>query len=508
MSAREPVPALEPEPVPSESSAVATQFANPTAAIRGWASQYGRRLLISDLVIIAAAVFGSQLFWFGLSAPPVQVIPDDVTSPLSYFSFSVILIAAWMLALAAYDTRDRRVVGIGSMEYKRIFDASMRLFGLLAITAVLLQLDLARGYIVTAFPVGMVLLVASRWAWRRWLVRQRHAHKFSSRALLVGSVASVTDIADLLARYPFAGYLAVGACIPGSERSSNPTVYDLPVVGGLGEVAESAKALNADTVILTSSDHLPPMMVKRIGWSLESTKVDLIVAPALLDTAGPRIHTRPFAGLPLIHVEVPRYEGSKQAAKATFDFAAALFGVILISPILLVIAILVKTTSEGPVFFRQVRVGLNGQLFLMMKFRTMVVDAESRLEGLKDLNEGSGPLFKLRDDPRVTRVGSFLRRYSLDELPQFFNVLSGSMSIVGPRPPLVSEVEQYEPDVKRRLLVKPGITGPWQINGRSDLKWEDGVRLDLYYVENWTLTGDVILIWRTVKAVFENRGAY
>jgi len=455
-----------------------------------------------------AAVFGSQLFWFGLSAPPVQVIPVDAPSPLSYFSFSVILIVAWMLSLGFYDTRNRRVVGIGSMEYKRIFDASMRLFGVLAITAVLLQLDLARGYVVTAFPLGVVMLLFSRWSWRHWLVRQRQKQKYSSRALLVGSVASVSDIADLLARYPFAGYLAVGACIPGAERSNNPTVHNLPVVGGLGEVAESAKALNADTVILTSSDHLPPKVVKRISWSLESTKVDLIMAPALLDTAGPRIHTRPFAGLPLIHVEVPRYEGSKQATKATFDFAASLFGILLISPLLVVIAVLVKTTSDGPIFFRQVRVGLNGQPFLMMKFRTMDVDAESRLDELMTVNEGSGPLFKLRDDPRVTPVGRVLRRYSLDELPQFFNVLAGNMSIVGPRPPLVSEVEQYEPDVKRRLLVKPGITGPWQINGRSDLRWEDGVRLDLYYVENWTLTGDVILIWRTIKAVFENRGAY
>jgi exopolysaccharide biosynthesis polyprenyl glycosylphosphotransferase len=472
----------------------------------GWASKYATRLLFSDLLIVIVIVLGSQILWFGLRAPNVTM--DRTLLPtISYSSFSIILITVWMMMLSGYGTRDGRVVGIGTMEYKRIADATLRLFGLVAIASLLLRLDLARGYLITALPLGLVALIASRWLWRRWLVSKRKSNQYLSTAVLVGSASSVGHIVDLLERYPFAGYSAVGACLPKGQLGGD-TVFGLPVVGDLSDVAAAVKATDADTVILTSSDHLPPDVVKRIGWSLESSRVELIVAPSLLDTAGPRIHTRPFAGLPLIHIEVPRYEGSKHTAKNIFDFSSALIGTILISPLLLVVAALVRFTSDGPVLFRQPRVGLNGEIFSIFKFRTMVVDAEARLADLQASNEGSGPLFKLRADPRITRVGRFLRRYSIDELPQVFNVLRGEMSIVGPRPPLPSEVEQYEPDVRRRLLVKPGITGPWQTNGRSDLRWEDGVRLDLYYVENWTLTGDIVILWRTVKAVLENRGAY
>ncbi|MCU1423813.1 MAG: polyprenyl glycosylphosphotransferase [Microbacteriaceae bacterium] len=491
----------------SENTSVATVPQPTVKGLRsGWADKYAMRLVFSDLVIVIVIVLGSQVLWFGLR--PAAVSMDRTLLPaINYSSFSIILIVVWMLMLSGYGTRDGRVVGIGTMEYKRIADATLRLFGLVAIASLLFRLDLARGYLVTALPLGLVALIASRWLWRRWLVRKRKANQYLSTAVLVGSASSVGHIVDLLKRYPFAGYSAVGACLPKGQMGSD-TVFGLPVIGDISDVAAAVKGIDADTVILTSSDHLSPDVVKRIGWSLESTRVEFIVAPSLLDTAGPRIHTRPFAGLPLIHVEVPRYEGSKHTAKTIFDFSSALFGTILISPLLLVVAALVRFSSDGPVLFRQPRVGLNGEVFSIYKFRTMVVDAEARLADLRASNEGSGPLFKLRSDPRITRVGSFLRRYSIDELPQLFNVLRGEMSIVGPRPPLPSEVEQYEPDVRRRLLVKPGITGPWQTNGRSDLRWEDGVRLDLYYVENWTLTGDIVIMWRTVKAVLENRGAY
>jgi exopolysaccharide biosynthesis polyprenyl glycosylphosphotransferase len=473
-----------------------------------WPRRYAARLFVTDLVIVAVAVFGSQVLWFGLYPATVHVITDSDHAPLDYYGFSVLLIAAWVATLTIYATRDRRVVGIGSMEYKRIFDASLRLFGLVAITAVLIQLNLARGYIVTAFPAGVVLLIASRWAWRRWLMRRRWEGHFSARVLLVGSKESVGYIIEQLARFPFAGYRAVGACIPDSDNDGGAELSGIPIVGNLGQVVSAVNKLRADTVILTSSDHLSPAVVRRISWSLESMNIDLAVAPALTDIAGPRIHIRPLAGLPLLHVEVPRYEGSKRSAKAVFDLSVAVVTILVLSPVFLVLALLVGLTSRGPIFFRQKRVGLNGEVFSMIKFRTMVADAEELQNDLAHANEGQGLLFKIRDDPRITKVGRVLRRYSLDELPQFFNVVRGDMSIVGPRPPLVNEAERYEPEVRRRLLVRPGITGPWQISGRSDLSWDDGVRLDLYYVENWSLTGDLVLIWRTVNAVIRSQGAY
>jgi exopolysaccharide biosynthesis polyprenyl glycosylphosphotransferase len=201
-------------------------------------------------------------------------------------------------------------------------------------------------------------------------------------------------------------------------------------------------------------------------------------------------------------------EGGQGVAKRLFDVLASTLLIIVSSPLMAVVAILVKVESSGPVLFKQERVGMEGKHFPMLKFRSMVLDAEQHLTDLAHHNEGSGLLFKMKNDPRVTRVGKLLRKFSLDELPQLFNVFAGSMSLVGPRPPLPSEVAAYEQDVRRRLLVKPGLTGLWQVSGRSNLSWQDSVRLDLYYVENWSLAGDLMILLRTFRAVFRGAGAY
>ena len=217
---------------------------------------------------------------------------------------------------------------------------------------------------------------------------------------------------------------------------------------------------------------------------------------------------RPVAGLPLIHVERPRYHGAQKFAKTSFDLLFATTVLLLISPVLLAAALAVKLTSAGPIIYKAERMGLDGEPFPMLKFRSMVQDADRQISALMKDNQGSGALFKIRDDPRVTPVGRFLRRYSIDELPQFFNVLRREMSVVGPRPPLRREVETYDGTVSRRLLVKPGITGLWQVSGRSDLSWEDTVRLDLSYVDNWSMMGDILIIAKTLKAVVGSDGAY
>jgi len=471
-----------------------------------WSHRYSRRVLVTDLLALIWVVFGVQIAWLGFSS---DLATNTADLKLSYFAISVVVIAVWMTGLAIYDTRGPRVIGVGSSEYRLVADSSVRVFGLIAIAAYLLRVDLARGYVLIAFPLGILVLLLSRWMWRQWLVAERKHGGYSARVLLVGSTASVLHIGRELARSPEAGYRVVGAAVADGTRGVLPG-STIESHGGIDDVAAALRATGADTVVITSSDDLPPERVRQLSWSLEPGRQHLVVAPSLTDIGGPRIHTRPVQGLPLIHVETPTYSGRKLYTKRAFDLVGSALLIVVLSPLLVLLAVLVKAGSNGPVFFRQERVGLNGSTFHMFKFRSMVVDAEARLQELSALDraEGNTVLFKMKDDPRVTRIGAVMRRYSLDEVPQLFNVLVGNMSLVGPRPPLASEVERYDSHVHRRFLVKPGMTGLWQVSGRSDLSWEDSVRLDLYYVENWSMVGDLLILWKTFRAVVTSSGAY
>jgi exopolysaccharide biosynthesis polyprenyl glycosylphosphotransferase len=333
-----------------------------------------------------------------------------------------------------------------------------------------------------------------------------------SRLLLLGGPSAVKHLASSLTRAPHAGYVPVAVYTPGRHEASefDPN-FGLPVLGHKPDTDSILAAItlcNADAVAISAGVQLHPQALRHLGWELAARNVGQIMAPALTDIAGPRIHTQQVAGLPLMHVTTPTLEAGQRVAKRLFDVVVSGLLIAVASPLMAVIALLVRLDGPGPVFFKQNRVGIAGNEFKMVKFRSMVIDAEFRLSELADKNEGSGLLFKMKKDPRVTRIGSFLRRYSLDELPQLFNIFSGQMSLVGPRPPLPTEVEAYEKDVLRRLLVKPGLTGLWQVSGRSNLSWQDSVRLDLYYVENWSLAGDLLIILKTVRAVFRSTGAY
>ena len=488
-----------------------TSGASPNSAMAApdWARNYATRLVITDLVVIAWAVVGTQIAWFGTLDAQLNISKYRGGFALNYSLVSVILIVAWVTFLAMFGTRDSRVIGTGNNEYKRVVDATVRLFGIVAIFAFLFQLDLARGYIILALPVGTLALIASRWIWRQWLSAQRSRGFFSSRVLLVGSRVSVTAIAKDLNRVPQAGYVVVGACIPG-DTIGEYLLGQIPVSNNLDKLQATMDLAGADTVVVTSSDELPPERIRELSWSLEPGRQHLVLAPSLTDVGGPRIHMRPVAGLPLIHVETPRYEGLKRFSKRAFDILSSAVLILLLSPVLAAAAMGVRLSTPGGVLFRQDRVGLNGEHFKMLKFRSMVIDAESQLGALQGLDKVSdnAVMFKMKNDPRVTPIGRFMRRFSLDELPQLFNVLGGSMSLVGPRPPLDREVAIYEHHVHRRFLVKPGITGLWQVSGRSNLSWEDTVRLDLYYVENWSITGDLMILWRTARAVLARDGAY
>ena len=329
------------------------------------------------------------------------------------------------------------------------------------------------------------------------------------RASDVGDTPHVLELVHTLRREPYAGYRVVGACIPDALLAPVPQrLGDVPVAGSFRNIPDAAAATGADTVAVTASGELTATRLRRLGWQLEGTGIDLVLAPALTDVAGPRIHTRPVAGLPLIHVEAPEFRGTRKLVKGFVDRSVSFLALTLLLPLLSLIALAIKIDNRGPVIFKQVRVGQGGREFHVYKFRTMVVNADALLAELAAKNETDGLMFKMRDDPRITRVGKFLRKFSLDELPQLANVLFGHMSLVGPRPPLPSEVARYDGDVARRLLVKPGMTGLWQVSGRSDLSWEDGIRLDLYYVENWSLASDLTILWKTFGAVLNGRGAY
>ncbi|GAA1954181.1 sugar transferase [Microbacterium aquimaris] len=460
-------------------------------------------MLVTDFFVLVWVVFGAQIVWFGTGNVDLAIHDDARISAISYWLFSAGLVVLWMWALSLIDSRSDRVVGTGTTEYVRVASASITLFGFIAIGAFLLKVEVARGYLLISLPLGILVLVFARWMWRQWLIAHRSMNEYSARVLLVGSPDSVTQIARELDRTPSAGYRVVGACTTSNGQSLTVRGSELPILGGLDDVDFAIAQTGADTVAVTSTDELPPDKVKQISWRLEAGKQHLVLAPSIVDIAGPRLHTRPVAGLPLIHVETPRFSRGQLFLKRMVDLVASVLGVIILSPLLAFLAITVRLSSEGPVFFRQTRIGLRGKEFTMIKFRSMVVNAEELLEKLaqQERDAGNEVLFKMQNDPRVTPIGRVMRKFSLDELPQLFNVIGGSMSLVGPRPPLPSEVAQYADHVHRRFIVKPGITGLWQVSGRSTLSWEDSVRLDLSYVENWSLIADMVVIARTARAV-------
>lgn len=430
----------------------------------------------------------------------------------NYFWLSVSLGAVWWLMLGAWNSRQSRILGAGPDEYKRVAAASLWLFGLIAIVSYVLRIETARGYVGIALPVGLLGLLLARWLLRQHLSVARQRGNSMSKLLLIGGPSAIAHLHKSLRRAKHAGYLPVAAYAPGAVNCPHTEPESgLPILGHATDAASvvaAIEACGADAVAVSAGVQLHPQAIRHLGWELAARNIGLIMAPALTDIAGPRIHTQQVAGLPLIHVTTPTLEGGQRVAKRLFDITVAALLILISSPLMLIIAMLVKIDSRGPVIFRQDRIGIEGRPFQMLKFRSMVVDAETLLSQLQEQNEGEGLLFKIKNDPRITRVGQVLRKYSLDELPQLFNILSGSMSLVGPRPPLPNEVEAYEHDVRRRLLVKPGLTGLWQVSGRSNLSWQDSVRLDLYYVENWSLAGDLVIILRTVRAVFRGTGAY
>lgn len=473
-----------------------------------WQKKYAYRLAVIDTVGVFSAIGLAQWLRFGSAAP-------DVASYryLDYTVVSIAIAAIWLAALSINHSRSQRVIGSGAEEYRRVVLATLAVFGGIAIVSMLFKLEIARGYLVIALPAGILFLTLFRWM-ARLLVRHMRANhgRCITRVLVVGSPSAVRELTASLHRDPTSEYQVVGACTPGPmplRKIDVPGVGSIPTFGDESHVVGAVTATNSHAVAVTATERLNGRGIRDLSWELEKLDIDLLVAPGVVDIAGPRLLMRPVAGLPLIHVEKPQYHGAKRFQKRLFDVVFSSTVLLLGSPILLAVALAVKLTSRGPVFYRQERIGLDGNPFQMIKFRTMVDGADKMVDKLAALNESDGGvLFKIREDPRVTPVGKILRKYSIDELPQFINVLKRDMSVVGPRPPLASEVRTYDDHVMRRLLVRPGITGLWQVSGRSDLSWEDTVRLDLFYVENWSMISDLLIALKTVKAMVKPAGAY
>ncbi|CCG01719.1 sugar transferase [Blastococcus saxobsidens] len=448
----------------------------------------------------AAAAAGAGAAVLLTRAEPGQVFG-------ALFWACAVLPLIWPTLLSASGAYSERVFGTGGEEYRRVVRATLVLLAAAGFVSYAVALDLSRALVVVALPLLGVATLVARCCARRQLGRARSLGRCVKRVVVVGRGGAVLDLTASVRRQSHMGLEVVAACVTPDDRHRVRAAVAVPV-GGLDDVVDLAARYGADTVAVTSSSETAAEYLRRLSWQLEGTGLELLVAPGLIEVAGPRLHIRPFDGLPLLTVEAPQFEGWRRLVKGAVDRTAAAAALVLLAPLLLALAAAVRLSSAGPVLYRQERVGLGGSTFTMLKFRSMVADADRQLDAVRDANLSDGLLFKARHDPRVTRIGRTLRRLSLDELPQLLNVLGGSMSLVGPRPPLPSEVAHYDNSVRRRLLVKPGLTGLWQISGRSDLSWEESVRLDLRYVENWSLALDGLILWKTGRAVLSRSGAY
>ena len=486
----------DPGPTPAATAAHApiTRRAHRTNAV-AWAVAAVDLAMIT-LATVAAVRFRLDLPFFD----PATDVVENTARP------AIFLIAAWLLLLIMLGAYDNDLFGAGMDEFRLVVNASLGNAALVGVGAFLSQSPLSRGLFVLLFSIGIPLLLAGRLGARRVLQRARTRGRLSQRVLMVGTPGHVGEINVVLSRERWLGYHVVGCLLPSDYAGIRSTSGGITVLGTIDDLREHVDEHDVDIVIFTAGAVDSSTELRRLAWDLEDhSQVEIIVAPNVTDVSSERVRIRPVAGLPLMHLGRPRSRAARSAAKRLFDVAGAWTTLLVFGPLLLALMVWIRLTDGGPSIFRQTRVGRDGKPFECLKLRSMVVDAEQIRPSTTD---ESSVLYKLVDDPRVTRPGRFIRRFSLDELPQLWNVVRGEMSLVGPRPPLADEVARYEDDMLSRLNVLPGMTGLWQVSGRSDLSWEDTVRLDLYYVDNWSMTQDVAILFRTVWAVLASRGAY
>lgn len=464
---------------------------------QGWRTRYRNRVIVSDFLAALLACFVAAL-WRYQGVPNLRVALLTAVVPV-----------VWVLVCGRSGAYNVNTLGIGLDEYRSIGRALVILLALLSVTLVILNWRMSRLLFFVAVPLTFLLTVLARRILRGRLARARTRGHALQPTIVVGRGLAVHDMIASIQNDPMStGMKVVGACA--SDLPDPKRVADVEVYGGPETALLAVRDTGAEAVVVASDASFSGKALRRLGWALSEIGVELFVHPGINEVAAPRLTLRPAAGMSLLHVEGPTIGGFDAFAKRVIDVVCASLIALVSMPAWLFIAVSIKLHDRGPVFFIQQRVGENGRTFPMVKFRTMVVDAEQRLLSgeLSAHQQVNEMLFKHKQDPRITKPGRILRRLSLDELPQLINVLRGEMSLVGPRPPLPREVDAYEPDALRRLRVRPGLTGMWQISGRSDLNWEESLRLDLWYVDNWSPVLDVMILMRTVRAVVKAEGAY
>ena len=468
----------------------------PRAAAAPWEARYRACVVLADVTATLLVIAAGALIVLDVTGRP-------------YFLHASGTVAAILCALPLHRAWSRQVLGEGTEEFRRLGRGLVAAAVVVALAGLLFGALDVQPWVFYAVPCVALVAFPVRYALRQALHRRRRAGECMHSVIAAGSPRTLRDLITRTRADSHVGWQVSAVCTASGRGERGAGEIDgIAVAGRLDELAEQARRGGYRVVAVTSDPYWTPDRLQRLAWDLEGTGADLVVAPVLMEIAGPRLDVSGVLGMPLLRVCAPTFSGGRRLVKDVVDRVGAAALLLLAAPLLLGLAALIKLNDRGPVFYRQLRVGRDGRPFIMIKFRTMVLDADRLRSGLLGDNEGSGPLFKLRRDPRITRVGAVLRRYSLDELPQLFNVLGGTMSLVGPRPPLPAETENYERAARRRLLVKPGMTGLWQVSGRSDLTWEESVRLDLRYVEDWSLALDLAILWKTFRAVTGGRGAY
>ncbi|SCG19421.1 Undecaprenyl-phosphate galactose phosphotransferase, WbaP/exopolysaccharide biosynthesis polyprenyl glycosylphosphotransferase [Micromonospora echinofusca] len=495
---------IQPPAPPSHNGVPRSAWARARRRVSRWHRPYITLLLLLDFAAAAVASL-IAIETFDQSRAGFYNAEQD---PTWFHTVAFVLLPlGWIVSLWANRAYDRRYLGLGPDEYKRVIRAGVAVAATVSFLAFATKTDLSRYTVGTALLAALLLILLNRILCRFVLhVVRRNISQAGHRMVLIGTLPECLEVYTAVTRNPAAGLMPVAIHITDGYAAAKGIETPVPVYAGR-DVLALVREVGGDTIAVCGSASSEPGELRRLAWQLEGSGVDLVVAPQLTDIAGPRVHIRPIEGLPLLHVEEPTLSGPALLAKNLMDRVAAGLGLLLLAPVFLAIAVAIRLSDPGPVFFRQPRVGHEGRTFRVWKFRTMYVDAEDRLASLVDRNETDGMLFKMKQDPRVFPVGRFLRASSLDELPQLINVLKGEMSLVGPRP-LPADDGDFLGDVRRRLLVRPGMTGLWQVSGRSDLSWDEAVRLDLYYVDNWSLAYDLSILWRTVGVVLARKGAY
>ncbi|MFK8843753.1 sugar transferase [Streptomyces sp. Ac-502] len=464
-----------------------------------WEQRYRRTVITSDTVATACVVAAIGIFFGARDAA-------NWHEKWGILAFGTELLV--LGALAVSRAWAPAVLGQGAEEFRRLGRSLFTAAVVLALGGIALTSRNIKLWIFVAIPALALVTMTVRYLLRLWLHKQRKEGRCLRPVLAAGSPDTVRDLISRARKFPHLGWRVDAVCTTDGLGPDGDQLDGVPVVGPLTDVAGHVRRDGYRVVAITPDPHWSPDRLQRLAWNLEGSDAEMVVAPVLMEVAGPRLHVDAVLGIPLLRVSMPTFTGGRRAVKGVVDRLGAAVLLVLFAPLLLLVGLLVLTDSPGGALYRQRRVGKDGREFTIFKFRTMVTGADAARAELAHRNEGAGLLFKLRRDPRVTRVGAVLRRYSVDELPQLFNVLTGSMSLVGPRPPLPEESAAYGPDIRRRLLVKPGLTGLWQISGRSDLPWEESVRLDLRYVEDWSLALDAVILWKTLRAVLYGQGAY